>query len=95
MAAAPDVVVAGIVEDGPIPMGPYVYVDAADQRVTTLLCRCSPSQVDRITDTGYYQLEWGLASDLDSAWLPRTSGTGVQDEPTQFIEASLLRWPPE
>ena len=50
---------------------------------------------DRITDTGYYQLEWGLASDLDSAWLPGTSGTGVQDEPTQFIEASLLRWPPE
>ena len=53
---SPDVIVARMVEDGPLPMGPYVYLSRHPQRITTLLCRCSPSQIEQITESGYYQL---------------------------------------
>ncbi len=56
VADAPDAVVVRIIEDGPIPMGPYVYLAADTHEVTTLLCRCSPSQVSRIVEMDYYSL---------------------------------------
>ena len=37
------IVVPRILEDGPAPMGPWVYLRAGDHAVTTLLCRCMPS----------------------------------------------------
>lgn len=52
-AAAP---VVRVLEDGPIPMGPYIYFDAKTHGVTTLLCRCMPSQVQRFVGTMYYDL---------------------------------------
>ncbi len=57
VAEAPNTVVVRVIEDGPIPMGPYVYLSADTHGVTTLLCRCSPSQVDRFLETTYYELE--------------------------------------
>jgi hypothetical protein len=64
---ARDVVVARIIDDGPVPMGPYVYLNAPPVRsVTTVLCRCMPSQVSEFVETSYYDLvpletikEWG------------------------------------
>jgi len=53
---APDFVVAGTVEDGPIPLGPYVYISARPSVITALLCRCSPSGVDRFIDSRYYDV---------------------------------------
>jgi hypothetical protein len=53
---SPDVIVARMIEDGPLPMGPYVYLGHQSHRVTTLLCRCSPSQIQQITVSGYYDL---------------------------------------
>ena len=52
-AAAP---VVRVLDDGPIPMGPYIYFDAETRGVTTLLCRCMPSQVQRFVETKYYDL---------------------------------------
>lgn len=52
----PLTVVLGIVEDGPIPMGPYVYLADPAHEVTTLLCRCSPSRIGRFVAEGYYDL---------------------------------------
>jgi hypothetical protein len=43
-------------EPGPVPMGPYVYLDQHGN-VTTLLCRCSPSQMDEVVYTKRYRLE--------------------------------------
>lgn len=80
---APDAVVVRIIEDGPIPMGPYVYLAADAHEVTTLLCRCSPSQVSRIVETDYYSLlplEYLEESDLD-----------LPDMPDSL--ARCLRWP--
>ena len=45
--ALPNVVVVRLLSDGPQPMGPYVYLEGRDLTLTSLLCRCSPAQVDR------------------------------------------------
>ena len=50
---APRTVVARVLDDGPIPMGPYVYLDRA-HRVTTLLCRCMASQMREVAETRTY-----------------------------------------
>jgi hypothetical protein len=42
---SPDTIVARVLEDGPVPMGPWVYSDESFD-VLTLLCRCMMSQVD-------------------------------------------------
>ncbi|MCH8242807.1 MAG: hypothetical protein IH897_09380 [Planctomycetes bacterium] len=52
----PLTVVLRIIEDGPIPMGPYVYLADPAHDVTTLLCRCSPAQIGRFVAEGYYDL---------------------------------------
>ncbi len=52
----PKVWVLRLLDQGPIPMGPAVYLEAGTHSVTTLLCRCSPTQVDRVRRTVYYQL---------------------------------------
>ena len=52
----PWTVVLRIIEDGPIPMGPYVYLADRTHDVTTLLCRCSPAQIGRFVAEGYYDL---------------------------------------
>ncbi|MFQ5590664.1 MAG: hypothetical protein ACE5HE_05850 [Phycisphaerae bacterium] len=53
---APNALVVRTVEDGPIPLGPYVYIGADTNEVTTLLCRCSPAQVNRFVNTLYYRI---------------------------------------
>ncbi|MDO8630154.1 MAG: hypothetical protein Q7R41_06635 [Phycisphaerales bacterium] len=53
----PKVVVAGVIEDGPVPMGPYVYLGLeAYPTITTILCRCSPSQFNEVSETVEYDL---------------------------------------
>jgi len=62
-----NVVVARLLDDGPVPMGPYVYLNAPPlRRVTTILCRCMPSQVSEFVETRYYDVvpletvrDWG------------------------------------
>jgi hypothetical protein len=56
VAEHPDVVVARIVGDGPQPMGPFVYLDYPARRVSTLICRCEPSQVDLFPQSRMYRL---------------------------------------
>ncbi len=52
----PAVVVARLLDDGPVPMGPFVYLDATARRITTLLCRCMSSQLDEAVETVEYEL---------------------------------------
>ena len=51
-----EVKVAGLVEDGPVAMGPLVYVAAGDRRIVSLSCRCSPSRIDKADDSLRYGL---------------------------------------
>ena len=92
----PDVVVARIIDDGPVPMGPYVYLNALPSRaVTTALCRCSPSQVEAFIETRYYDLRpletLGSCSERMS-W----AGTLVYGELWQPVTGKpldrILRW---
>ena len=53
----PEVVVPRVVGDGPQPMGPFVYLDAASLAATTLICRCEPSQVDKFPHSSHYRLQ--------------------------------------
>jgi hypothetical protein len=54
--AAPDVIVARVIDDGPIPMGPIVYLSAGTRQVSTLICRCMPAQARKLLVTGTYNL---------------------------------------
>jgi hypothetical protein len=53
----PHVVVARVIDDGPVPMGPIVYLRSPDRSVGTLLCRCMPAQAKKLTGTTPYLLE--------------------------------------
>ncbi|MFQ5414808.1 MAG: hypothetical protein ACE5E6_10155 [Phycisphaerae bacterium] len=67
-AAHPDVMVAGVLEDGPVPMGPTVYVAAETHGITAVICRCMPARVDVLVASVVYDLvplEWLVAAGLD------------------------------
>ena len=51
-----EIKVAGLVEDGPVPMGPLVYVTAGDRQIVSLSCRCSPSRIDKADVSLHYGL---------------------------------------
>ncbi len=53
---APDIVVARVTEDGPVPMGPMVYVEKQSGDIATVLCRCMPPQFKRLASTRTYKL---------------------------------------
>lgn len=80
--------VVRVLEDGPIPMGPYIYFDAKTHGVTTLLCRCMPSQVQRFVGTKYYDLapveELGKWNNSKQPGVSLTVEGDLQD---------ALRWP--
>ncbi len=87
-----NLVVARVIDDGPVPMGPYVYVEALrDRIITTVHCRCSPSQFDEAAQTVEYQLL--PIENLDADWLREKAGIRVekllQCEPLDTI----FRWP--
>lgn len=54
--SAPDVVVARVIDDGPVPMGPILYVEGSTHEVRTLICRCMPAQATSVVDTRVYRL---------------------------------------
>lgn len=95
---APQSVVARVLDDGPIPMGPYVYVDR-EGRVTTVLCRCMPSQVRAFDSNGYYDLQ--PLESLGSVGTVATRGmNGFTQEPQASKRKTRdrpiterLRWP--
>jgi hypothetical protein len=53
---APNVVVARVIDDGPVAMGPFVYLSAGARVVSALICRCMPAQARKLLATGIYDL---------------------------------------
>ncbi len=51
-----DVAVVRSLADAPVPMGPFVYLQAATGDVDTIICRCMASQVDDLFETVEYDL---------------------------------------
>jgi hypothetical protein len=88
VAEHPDVVVARIVGDGPQPMGPFVYLDYPARRVSTLICRCEPSQVDLFPQSRMYRLV--ALEQVDSAVRQVIDRALAHDRSGSL---RLLRWP--
>ncbi len=83
----PGVIVADVLADGPVPMGPYIYIGEPPSReLESVLCRCSPSQVDEFSGTHYYELRMADRSDI----VPEAV-RAMFDRRTPL--AQLLRWP--
>ncbi len=49
------VIVPRLLDDGPEPMGPMVYVAAEPHHVAAVACRCMGSQVEEILDARFYR----------------------------------------
>jgi hypothetical protein len=54
-----NVVVARVIEDGSVPMGPILYLNAGTHPVSTLICRCMTAQAKSLLQTSAYELEDG------------------------------------
>ncbi len=53
---APKVIVARVIDDGPVAMGPILYLSAGTRAVSTIICRCMPAQAKRLVGTSTYDL---------------------------------------
>jgi hypothetical protein len=78
---APTVLVARIIDDGPVAMGPIVYLTAGTRTVSTLICRCMPAQAKKLLGTSVYDLLPFQASAAQSL-LPQTKA--LADAQTAF-----------
>jgi hypothetical protein len=56
MEAAPDVIVARVIDDSPVAAGPIVYLGSGTRSVSTLICRCMPAQANKLVATSTYEL---------------------------------------
>lgn len=93
---APHAMVLRALEDGPLPMGPFLYVAAPSRRIITMHCRCSPSQMDEVIESTYYDLVpfarvRGLLARIPLAGLR----AGVDSVDARFDRPldKVLRWP--
>lgn len=62
LAETPNVVVANVIEDGPVAMGPIVYLRHTSRDVTALICRCMPSQYRTLGGQKDYELDQSLGT---------------------------------
>jgi len=56
LSEAPNSVVVRVIDDGPVPMGPIIYLSAGTRNVSTLICRCMAAQVKELVATRTYDL---------------------------------------
>jgi len=56
LADAPNSVVVRVIDDGPAPMGPIVYLSAGNRDVSTVTCRCMAAQAKVLVTTRTYEL---------------------------------------
>lgn len=53
---SPEVVIARVIDDSPMPLGPIVYLSAGTREVSTLICRCMPAQAKKLLGSAAYSL---------------------------------------
>jgi hypothetical protein len=71
---AQDVIVPRVIDDGPVAMGPIVYLSEGTRNVSTLICRCMPAQVRQLIATWTFDLA-SLDSAAVGAFLPAAGVT--------------------
>jgi hypothetical protein len=99
VSEAPRVVVARVLEDAPVPMGPIVYLRAGTRSVSTVICRCMAAQVKRLAATRTYQLRFCQGTPADPLPVPAKTPAGSDaafwpgDEPADNRLEHCLRLP--
>jgi len=68
LETASNAIVARVIEDGPLPMGPIVHLNAGSHNVSTLICRCMPTQTKNLLATETYELRPLRESKLNPAF---------------------------
>ncbi|RME38931.1 MAG: hypothetical protein D6788_06445 [Planctomycetota bacterium] len=87
-------VVLDVLPDGPVPLGPYVYLRGTDLAVTALRCRCSPQRFDQVVRTFYYDLRPMEELLVYRAHLPPSLLSWIEgDEPGARSLDQQLCWP--
>lgn len=86
------VIVARVIADGPIPMGPYAYVTDNELTISTILCRCMPAQVDEFVESVYYDLMPLIPLGEVSNPTDRTMAKLLGALPASKL-ADQMRWP--
>lgn len=66
LAEAPTVVVARVLSDSPVAMGPIVYLNTGTRDVGTLICRCMEAQARNLTGEGTYEVTVVTADEMAS-----------------------------
>jgi hypothetical protein len=56
LSQASGVIVPRVIDDGPVPTGPIVYLSEETRDVCTLICRCMPAQVKGLVATQVFDL---------------------------------------
>lgn len=56
-AEASAVVLANVIEDGPLAMGPILYLRGQPADVIALICRCMPSQFQNVQESTEFELQ--------------------------------------
>jgi hypothetical protein len=56
LAEAANIVVANVIEDGPMVMGPIVYLQRETRDVTAVICRCMSAQFHTLVGQAEYEL---------------------------------------
>ena len=72
----PNVVVGRVVDDGPEPMGPIMYLRAGTRDTSTIICRCMDSQAKAVVEMRYYQLTPAVGRNAD---LIKATAFGTND----------------
>jgi len=52
----PNFVVARAIDDGPVAMGPIIYLEQGTRDIATVICRCMPAQADSLAGSIAYDL---------------------------------------
>ena len=54
---APSIIVSRIIADGPVPMGPIMYLQRSSRNVSTVVCRCMPAQARSLLSSSFYEIK--------------------------------------
>lgn len=85
--------VTDIFDDAPMPMGPIVHI-TADGRIASLICRCSPARVQRLSSQLPYELQ-PLSAALTMNHLDPVPVPGSAAWLTAAQLETLLHWLPD
>jgi hypothetical protein len=62
----PRTLVMRVIDDGPVVMGPIIYLSHGSHDVASIICRCMPAQATNVTVTSNYELLFHPAG--NAAW---------------------------